>query len=133
MERLHHHQVGVAGRGFGNARRLGRVGGERLLAQHVLARFQRGDGPFGVKPVGKRVVDGVDFGVLEQGPVALGDAVDSVLSGERRGPLAIACSDCDHPGVFDPAGRPDDGGWGDAGRAEHPDADNHQRGVLGDI
>ena len=48
----------------------------RLLAEHVLARPQRGDGHLAVARVGRRDVDDVDVGIGEQivvGPVGARD------------------------------------------------------------
>ena len=67
VERLHHDEPGArrdGGDGFGF---LG-VRGERLLAQHVLARFERGDRPLRVQAVGERVVDRVEVGIGERAP-----------------------------------------------------------------
>ena len=54
-------------------------GGERLLAQHVLAGLERADRPLDVQPVGQRDVDGVDVGVGEQRLVGAVRARDAVL------------------------------------------------------
>ena len=48
VERLHHDDVARPG-GIGDAASVGGVGGERLLAQHVLARPDRGDRPLAVE------------------------------------------------------------------------------------
>jgi len=65
MVGLHDHRVRRGGRRrdlFG----LGRVRCERLLAQHVLARARRGEGPPPVKGGGQRKVDGVDTVVRDE-------------------------------------------------------------------
>ena len=96
VERLHHDEAG-ARRDRGH--RFGFLGvrGERLLAQHVLARFERGDRPLGVQPVGQRVVDRVDVGIGEQRGVGVVHLRDAVLRRERLGAAAIARRDRDAP------------------------------------
>ena len=57
--------------------RLRRVERDRLFAQHVLARFERADGPGNVQLVGQGIVDRLDRWIGEQlliGAVGLGDA-----------------------------------------------------------
>ena len=94
VERLHHHEPGAIG-----DRRdllgLGGVAGERLLAQHVLARFERGDRPLRVQAVGQRVVDRVDVGIGEEVGVGVEHPRDAVLGRERVGPRAITRGDAD--------------------------------------
>ncbi len=51
-----------------------------FLAQDVLARLDRLDGPFGVQVVGERVVDDVDFRVGQQGFVGAIGALDLLFA-----------------------------------------------------
>jgi hypothetical protein len=57
--------------------RLRRVHREGLLAEHVLARLERRDGPLGVEVVGQGNIDGLDLGIGDElgvGAVAPGYA-----------------------------------------------------------
>ena len=47
--------------------------GQRLLAEDVLARLQRGDGVLLVAEVGRGDGDGVDVGAVEQLAIVVGD------------------------------------------------------------
>ena len=59
VERLHHHHVGGP-RGVGDESGVVGVGGERLLAQHVLAGLDRGDRPLTMQRRGRADVHRVD-------------------------------------------------------------------------
>ena len=121
VERLHDDET-RARRDRGNRFGFLRVRGERLLAQHVLARLERGDRPLRVQPVGQRVVDRVD--------VRIGDAAsaydsctfampcfDANASARARSRAATA----DHLGFVDVARGFDHGRGRDARRAEDSD------------
>ena len=86
VEGLHDHQAGVGVVHLRHRPGLVGVGGERLLAQDVLAGLEGRDGPVAVQPVGERVVDGVDVGIAHQFGVIVQDAGDLVLAGELLGP-----------------------------------------------
>ena len=104
VERLHHDEAGARrdrGDGFG----LLGVRGERLLAQHVLAGFERGDRPLRVQPVGQRVVDRVDVGIGDERGVGVVHRRDAVLRRERVGAAAIARRDRDDLGFARRCGR----------------------------
>ena len=66
-----HHGADPPGLGPGGRRRhglgLGHRVGQRLLAQHVLARLQRGDGNLGVRVAGRAHVDQLHVVAFEQG------------------------------------------------------------------
>ncbi len=107
---------------------LGGVGREGLLAQHVLARGERGHRPSAVESVGQRVVDGVDVGVVDELLVGADHAGDAVLGGEgrrpargrgRRSPTTSAPATC-RAGRIRADGR-------DPRRAEDTDADGRHR------
>ena len=87
VEGLHDHQPGVAVVRLRHGPGLVGVGGERLLAQDVLAGLEGGDGPVPVQAVGEGVVDGVDVGVVDQLLVAADDAGNALLAGELRRPV----------------------------------------------
>ena len=115
VERLHDHEPGAVGDRrhlFG----LRGVGGERLLAQHVLAGLERGDRPLRVQPVRQWVVDRVDVGIGEQVRVGAVHARDAVLGRERVGTGPIAGRDGDHLGLRGVACGLDDGRRRDARR-----------------
>ena len=114
----------------GHALRFLRVRGERLLAEHVLARFERGDRPFGVQTVRQRVVDRVDVRVGEQCRIRIVHRCDAVLRRERVGPAAIAGRNRNDFRFADVAGGFDHGGRRDTRRAENADANSiHARTV----
>ena len=64
MEAAHQFHAGAAG-GLDHRFAFGGVHGERLFAQDVLARFERGDCRFGVQEVGRRDRNRVDVVALE--------------------------------------------------------------------
>ena len=64
---------------LGDARR------ERLLAEHVLARLERADGPLGVERVRQGIVDGLDLGIREERLVRFVDARNRVPGARARG------------------------------------------------
>ena len=72
---------------------LGCRGGQRLLAQHVLAGFERGLGHGEMERVGCADVHGLDFFVLQQGAVISGAALDADFGRELLRLLVIGCSD----------------------------------------
>ena len=72
---------------------LGCRGGQRLLAQHVLAGFERGLGHGEVQRVGGADVHGFDFLVLQQGAVIAGAALDADFGREPPGLLVIRGGD----------------------------------------
>ncbi len=129
VERLHHHEPGAVG-DRGHLFGLGGVVGEGLLAEHVLARLERGDRPLRVQTVGQRVVDGVDVGIGEQVGVGVEDARDAVLGGVGVGAAAVTRGDRDHLGILRVAGGLDDRGGRDARGAEDSDADRAHGAAL---
>jgi len=68
-EGFHEHHIGVCA-GFGDGHRLRVAHAQRLLAQHVLARPSRGDGPLRVHRMRRRDVNRLHFVVPEQGLVS---------------------------------------------------------------
>ena len=106
------HDEPRGGRRPGDRARLGRVGGEGLLAQHVLAGGQlaRRDSAT-VQPVGQRVVDRVDVGVGHQRLVGGPGAGDLVAGGEGGRPLGVPGGHGHHLYALDPPGRGGEG-WG---------------------
>ena len=128
VEGLHHHQPGVAVVRLGHGPGLVGVGREGLLAQDVLARLEGGDGPVAVQPVGQRVVDGVDVGVVDQLLVAAEHPGDPLLAGELLRPLAVPGGHGDDHRRLRSAGWLDECGGGDAGRPE--DADPQHVAVM---
>jgi polyphosphate kinase 2 len=121
VERLHHHPAGRP-RGVGDLGRFGLVRGERLLAQHVLARGEGPQRPRGVQRVRQRVVDRVHVGIGDQGLVRLVHHGDAVLGGEPAGPGRVPGRDRGHQHLGHQAGRRDQRARGDPGSAEraHP-------------
>ena len=116
-------RVGDRGNGFGFLR----VGGERLLAQHVLARFERGDRPLRVQAVRQRVVDRVDLGVFDERGVGVAHVGDAVLRRERVGAAAVARGHRTHHRLGVGASGFDHGCGRDARRAENADANRVHR------
>ena len=97
VERLHHHCARRHHGGHGA--RLVHVGGEGLLAQHVLSRRECGQCPPAVEPVGERVVHGVDVGVVDElfvrgdhTPDAVLAAKEVALSGSRAATATTSTS-----------------------------------------
>jgi hypothetical protein len=76
--------------------RLGGIQAEGLLAQHMLAGLERGDGPRCVLARWKWVVDTVDVVARDQIRVARRHLRDVVLGGELLGALRIARGHCNH-------------------------------------
>ena len=120
VERLHHDEPSTR-RDRGDLLGFLRVRGERLLAQHVLAGLERGDGPFGVEPVGERVVDRVELGIGEERGVRVVHLRDAVLGRERVGAAAVSGRYGSDDGFVAIAGGLDRGRRRDAGRAEDAD------------
>ena len=89
VERLHQHPAGAGG-GSRHRLGLGRVGRERLLAEHVLAGIEGADGPLGVQPVGQGVVDGLDLRVGQQRLVAGIDMPHALACRESVGAPRVA-------------------------------------------
>ena len=121
VEGLHHHHAGVGAGCLGHRASLVGIRREGFLAQHVLARLERGDGPVAVQAVGQWVVDGVDLGVVDQLLVAVMDPVHVMLGGERNGAVAVAGGHGDHRRLLGAPGRLDQRGGGDLGRPEDAD------------
>ena len=70
--------------------RLARIEGERLLAEHVLARVGGLADPLGVQVIGKRDIDGLDLTVGQQLLVGTVGFRDTERLRLLRGPLARA-------------------------------------------
>ena len=98
--------------------RLGRVRGERLLAEHVLAGLDRRDGPPAMEPVRQRDVDRVDPG-RRAGPRSCVGGRDAVLAGRLR-PARGRGPRSRHLDAVDLAGRLDQGVIRDAGGPRTP-------------
>ena len=75
------------------------IGGEGLLAKHVLAIGQRPEGPHTMQPIGKWVVYGIDLVVGYQCLVGLMHLVDFVLGSKRSGSAWVSRR---HRGTQDP-------------------------------
>ncbi len=75
---------------------LDRIGRERLLAQHVLARSQRRNRPFAVQRIRQRIVDNVEAGIIDKIVVGRDHSRDPVSVGEFARPLRIARRDRDY-------------------------------------
>jgi hypothetical protein len=101
-EALHQEAVGALG---GVERPLDLVGvaRQRLLAEHVLAGFERPDRPLDVERVGERDVHGLDVLVRKQSLVAAVGALDPALPRVRLSAAAIAAGD---RGNVDAVGEP---------------------------
>ena len=82
---------------LGHGHRRGVVRRQRLLAQHVLAGLQRGDGQPWVTGVHRRDIDGVDRAVGQHVGVCPGAyvRVESMLSGEPLRPGRVRAADPD--------------------------------------
>ncbi len=98
---------------------FGRVGGEGLLAEHVLALLERLESPLGVKTRGQRIVDRVDIRIADQRCIAGIDLRDAVLLGESAGAFRVARRNRHHFGTLRASGRLDQGVRGNLGRAQH--------------
>ena len=122
VECLHHDDTRVAVGRLRHGPGLVGVGGERLLAQDVLARPEGGNGPVAVQPVGEGVVDRVDLGILHQRGVAADHPRNTLLAGEFGRPLVVARRHRGDGHAPRPPGRLDQGGGGDAGRPQDPDS-----------
>ena len=83
----------VVARGLDERHRLTQVGGQRLLAEDVLAGLRRLDAPLGVEMVGQGVVDHVYVRVGEQRLVAPVPVGHVELGAERLGRLLPAATD----------------------------------------
>ena len=129
VERLQHRDAGRLG-SSGDLPGLGRVGRERLLRQHVLARLDGPEVPRAVQRVGQRVVDRLDLRVGQQVLVGLVDPLDAVLLRERGGPLRVAGGH-GHEAVPRGRGRLHDAELRDAGRAQDADAQRLGAGARG--
>jgi hypothetical protein len=132
VERLHDDEAGAGGL-VSHRLGLGGVGGEGLLTQHVLAGPQRSDRPSTVQPVGKRVVDGVDTRVVQQGLVAVDGPRDGVLVREPSCPLPIARRDGNQVHALDRIRWRDECARHDASRAEHTDPDTIHPSIVARI
>ncbi len=80
-ERLHEEDVVLTG-GFHHGHSFPVVQGQRLLTQHVLARFRRRDCPPRVHRVGGSYVDRLHVMIGQQCPVAVMSPTDTVLLAE---------------------------------------------------
>ena len=83
----------VVARGLDERHRLTHVGGQRLLAENVLAGLGRLDAPLGMEMVGQGVVDHVHVRVGEQRRVAPVAPRHVELGAERLGRLLPAAAD----------------------------------------
>ena len=104
VKRFAEQLAGALGR-LGHARGLRGVGGQRLLAEHVLACLERTDRPCAVQAVRQRIVDGVDLGIGEQRLVGRVRAWEAVLGRELLGSRAVARGDRRNDDVRDVARR----------------------------
>src|SRR5581483_5113398 len=93
-ERFRDEQPGLLGR-VEHGLRLLRVGGQRLLAEHVLAGLERPDRPLAVERVRQRDVDRLDVRILEQRLVRAVGALDPPLARECLRPPPLAARDRD--------------------------------------
>ena len=121
VKRLHHHSIRPR-RHVGDLAGLNCVGGERLLAQHVLAGVECGASPSAVQPVRQRVVDRIQVRVGDQRLVAVVHSRDLVFSSKCPSPGAVACGYRDHRNLRVVLRRFDERRWGDASRAQHADS-----------
>jgi hypothetical protein len=120
VEAVHvRHGEDPAGRGGGRLDAGGALGveGERLLAHHVLAGLERGDGQRFVEVVGRADVHDVDVGRDGQGVGCIG-ALGAQVVGRPPGGLGGGGGDGDQPGPRRPHGMgmdpTDEPGPGDA-------------------
>src|SRR5438270_292472 len=97
--------------------------GERLLAQHVLARLERSQRPFPMQVVRERVVDGIDAWVGQQSLVRFRD--DRVAVGGEHGAstLWVSARHGHEPAVARGADRGQNGAPGDIGRPQYAPTD----------
>ena len=109
------------GGSIGDLPRLGGVGRERLFAQHMLARGDRRQGPFGVQPIGERVVDGVDLRVGDEVGIRRQHPCDAVLVGVALGAFGVTGRDGHDVDVRNAAGGLHHRRRGNLGRAQNAD------------
>jgi hypothetical protein len=95
---------------------VGGAGGERLLAEDVLARLQGLDRPLGVHGHRERDVDGVDLAGGQQLLVGAEAVAEAQLAGERPRPAGVAAGHGHELGMV-----------GGAGRLDHQPADAGRR------
>ncbi len=98
---------------------------ERLLAQHMLAGLQSGDGPARVARRRQGVVDEIDIVAAHQFVVVLCDMRDLVFGGIGPGALRIARGNRHDFEIRIVARGVDDDGRRDLGRAQNADANFH--------
>ncbi len=117
---------GRRGHGLGFGQRVA----QRLLAQHVLARVQRGDGDLGVGVAGGADVHQLHVVPVDQGPPVGLDVVPAVTAGGEPGGGLVPAGQHVHPGPERDVERLAHGGPGPGvgraheGVAHHPDAQN---------
>lgn len=118
---LHEHEPAGAGEGQETAGR-GRVEGERLLREYVLARAEGRLRPVLVQGRGQRDVHGVDVVPGEEFPVP-GNGPGPEGPGGRSGLLGVPAGDGGRHGLRQCGHRRQHAAPGDVGAAEDPDAD----------
>ena len=126
MKGLHHDPVRLRGQ-VGDLAGFGGVGGEWLLAQHVLAGGQCGPGPPSVQAVGQWVVDRVEVRVGDQCVVVVVHPGDVVLGGKGSTARRVARRDRGHDDLAVFLCGVDERQRCDAGRTQNADS---QRGPL---
>lgn len=118
-EALHQQQAALAGEGH-RLVRVREAGGERLLAQHVLAGLKRPQGPLHVQFGRQRQVDGVHVVALQQPGVA-GHRGAAEPAGERPRLREAAAGDRGHLDERLAGHRGQHAPLGDVRAAQHPD------------
>ena len=126
VEGLHQHPAARLRRRDHGASLAG-VHRKGLLAQHMLARLERGDGEVGVPRGRQGVVDRIDVGPGDQVLIGLRHLGNAVQLGEGARPGRISGGDGHHGGDPRRLGRQDHGAGRDLGRPEDADA---QRRLL---
>ena len=121
VERFHHDEIGPCCSGGGDASGFRSIRSERLLAEHVLACFERTECPAPVEAIRQRVVHRIDRWVVDQRVVGVEHGRKTMFGRERRSLRRVASRHTDDLDVGARSRWLDECCGRDARRAENPD------------
>src|SRR5450755_1061108 len=94
-----HEQHIMFARGCGYCLRILQGCGQRLLAQHMLARLQRPNRPFSMQAIGQWNIDGIDLGAIDHSVVAIVNMYTGRKGIELGGMTRISAANSDQASI----------------------------------